>query len=439
VFRLLLTGVDDSAVREEPDRRIAKQKESGKNEVIDKVRESLLSRIKSLGVEGTSDLLRDQLTKADNYLLELNTELDSRQQSAAYLETSRRDTWNDLRRVESRIAVIEQLQVRFVLLDQQYTSDLRRLESIAEVGFRLDQLPENHCPVCGASPEHHAAEFHSESAAPATVANASQAEAKRTRELKADLGGTLNENEQELSSLQAGLSGLRNSLRDIGEQLESEAKPRLQEIIQQLKEGQERRAAFLRVIELHDQIVELDQMADGVEAALFNASSGGVSAVSVGEAEQFSQENEALLKAWNFPGLDRVVFSEDDQDLVISGRKRAGHGKGVRAITHSAFNIALADYCAHRDMPHPSTVTIDSPLVVYREPDDDEGGFSTEVKDMFYRSLATRDLAVQVIILENDVPPDDVDRIANVIKFTGGNTGRRGFIPRRQDASGTGN
>ena len=437
VFRLMLTGVDDSTVREEPDRRLARKKETEKNEVIEKVRESLISRIKLIGVDGTRHALRDQIDKADDYLKELNAELVVWQQSATTLEVSRRETWNELRRVESRVVVIEQLQARFVLLDQQYTSDLRRLESIAEVGFRLDQLQESRCPVCGALPEHHATEFHSENSTPASVATASRAEAERIRKLKADLVGTLNDNTLELASLQSRLNGLRKSLRDIGEQLDREARPRLQDAILQLKEGQDRRATLLRVIEFHDQIIELDQLADGDDGTLPRTTSGAATAVSVGEAEQFSQEVEALLRAWKFPGLDRVVFSEDDQDVVISGRKRAGHGKGVRAITHSAFSIALADYCLNRDMPHPLTVTIDSPLVVYREPDDDEGEFSTEVKDMFYRSLATRDLAVQVIIFENDIPPDDIDGAANIIKFTGGNTGRRGFIPPKRDV-GTG-
>ena len=154
-------------------------------------------------MEGTSDVL-DQLDKADNYLKELNAELVARQQSATNLETSRRDNWNELRRAESRVAVIEQLQARFVLLDQQYTSDLHRLESIAEVGFRLDQLQENRCPVCGAVPEYHAADFHSENAAPATVATASQAEAERTRTLKGDLVGTLNDNVQEVFPCKIG-------------------------------------------------------------------------------------------------------------------------------------------------------------------------------------------------------------------------------------------
>ena len=69
-------------------------------------------------------------------------------------------------------------------------------------------------------------------------------------------------------------------------------------------------------------------------------------------------------------------------------------------------------------------------MVVYREPDTDEGGFSGDVKDAFYRSLASDFADAQIIILENEDPPADLDRSANVIRFTGTERGRLGFIPK---------
>ncbi|MNR59406.1 hypothetical protein D3C85_1806600 [compost metagenome] len=82
-------------------------------------------------------------------------------------------------------------------------------------------------------------------------------------------------------------------------------------------------------------------------------------------------------------------------------------------------------------MPHPGFVLIDSPLVVYREPDTNEGGFSHDVKDAFYRSIAEDLHSAQVIIFENEDPPVDLDNKATVIKFTGTSHGRQGFIPKK--------
>ncbi|MDQ3263103.1 MAG: hypothetical protein M3Y59_05500, partial [Myxococcota bacterium] len=46
--------------------------------------------------------------------------------------------------------------------------------------------------------------------------------------------------------------------------------------------------------------------------------------------------------------------SENDQDVVISGRARGSHGKGVRAITRAAFNLALLRLCIEDERPFPN-------------------------------------------------------------------------------------
>jgi hypothetical protein len=125
-------------------------------------------------------------------------------------------------------------------------------------------------------------------------------------------------------------------------------------------------------------------------------------AVSTAQADPFSREVEALLKAWHFPDLDRVTFSENDQDVVISGRARRSHGKGVRAaITRAAFNLALLRLCIEDERPFPNFVLIDSPLLVYEEPDADESTFPQDIKKHFWESVKTSFTDAQVIIIEN--------------------------------------
>ncbi len=93
-----------------------------------------------------------------------------------------------------------------------------------------------------------------------------------------------------------------------------------------------------------------------------------------------TKEVEALLKAWHFPDLDRVSFSENDQDVAISGRARKSHGEGGRAITRAAFNLALLHLCVEDQRPFPNFVLIDSPLLVYEEPDVDESSFPQDIE-----------------------------------------------------------
>ena len=155
-------------------------------------------------------------------------------------------------------------------------------------------------------------------------------------------------------------------------------------------------------------------------------------AVSTAQADPFSKEVEALLKAWHFPDLDRVSFSENDQDVVISGRARKSHGKGVRAITRAAFNLALLRLCVEDERPFPNFVLIDSPLLVYEAPDADESSFPQDIKQHFWSDVKTSFAEAQVIIVENSkqLPADDTIDDANVVLFTGNDQGRRGFIPQ---------
>lgn len=58
------------------------------------------------------------------------------------------------------------------------------------------------------------------------------------------------------------------------------------------------------------------------------------------------------------------------------------------------------------------------------------GGFSHDVRDAFYRSIAEDFRASQVIIFENEDLPSDLGTDANIIQFTGASHGRHGFIPK---------
>ncbi len=69
-------------------------------------------------------------------------------------------------------------------------------------------------------------------------------------------------------------------------------------------------------------------------------------------------------------------------------------------------------------------------MVVYREPDTDEGAVPHRVKDAFCRSVAADFRDKQVIILESVAPPADIGASANVITFTGTDHDRNGVIPR---------
>ena len=125
----------------------------------------------------------------------------------------------------------------------------------------------------------------------------------------------------------------------------------------------------------------------------------------------FSDEIAARLQAWGVPGADRTTFDKNDQDIISGDQKRSAHGKGVRAILHSAFTLGLAQYCFDRELPHPGFVILDSPLVTYRAPEDIEAAgedvLPASVAAQFYADVQDG-VDGQVIVLENTDPPNGV-------------------------------
>jgi hypothetical protein len=128
-----------------------------------------------------------------------------------------------------------------------------------------------------------------------------------------------------------------------------------------------------------------------------------------------------------------VHFEVADRDLVINGKKRSSRGKGMRAITHAAFNIALMEFCKAQNRPHPGFLVLDSPLLAYREPDNHEDDLQgTDVQDRFYDYLAGL-TDRQVIIIENLTPPDTTIQRPSTKFFSKTAEGRYGFFPQLQD------
>lgn len=431
IFRLLLTGVDDSSLISSEDPKVAKGKQAGKVEMLDLLLNQTKGRMAEMQLSGDVQSWQGQLAQIETLFEAAKKELAIEQQNAAQLEGMRRVELSRLRQLESRMGVLRELQRRFSLLEQQYISDLRRLENIAEASTRLGQMNEERCPVCGATAEHQEHEHQKAEAAPEDVAQSCLAEADKIRLLISDLHLTRADNDREIARLDDMSTQAKERVRAVATQLTDMLKPRVEIALLNFRESQTSRDTYRRALELQGRVNELQGLLIGLGLATTDKGAELESArVRSDEAEVFSKEVESLLRAWHFPGLDRVTFSEGDQDIVISGRTRSSHGKGVRAIAHAAFNLALLKSCLKGEMPHPGFVLIDSPLVVYREPDTDESGFSHDVKDAFYRSIAEDFRASQVIIFENEDPPSDLGADANIIRFTGASHGRQGFIPK---------
>jgi len=432
VFRLLLTGTDDSSIIARENPNVAKGRQAGKVELLEGLLKATRERLAELGEVSTLTEERDRLTRIEASTQSALVERNAAQTSLVPLQTMRASAWTALKEVESKLAVLSELQTRFDLLEQQYGSDLRRLEAIAESGVRLDQLKEERCPMCGALGEHQHPEHPRARPAPTDVSRACKAEAAKTFKLLRDLQTTQAANAAEIEQLQAARDTRQVELIAISSELKTLMDQHVDVASKKVDELRTRAETCRKAIEHLERIQELDELLDEANQPKKKQKTDVAgAAVSTAQADPFSHEVEALLKAWHFPELDRVSFSENDQDLVISGRPRKSHGKGVRAITRAAFNLALLRLCIEDERPFPNFVLIDSPLLVYEEPDAGESTFPQDIKKHFWESVKVSFTDAQVIIIENShqLPSDGTLDGVKVELFTGNDQGRRGFIP----------
>lgn len=429
LFRYVLTGTDDSSLVAVERPNLAKVRRAGRSEIIEDLSSKIRVEMSSLlSTEPDRASVQVQLVSLDTELRNISESLQAERDAVNAVELQRREKWREARKIESRLSVLMELKLRFSLLREHYLSDLARLTSITEAANRLGELPEEQCPLCGALAKHqHADDAHLE-LSPSQVEEACQAESAKVAALQADLASTVANTDAEIGSLKLKLENRNSAFRSLDEQLRSELNPKIQTKLRRLAEANSAREPLLRAMSLFERLDYLEGLSNeatqtGAVRAIPAASPGA------DETAKFNRCVEELLKAWDFPGSERVTFSEKDEDIVISGRRRASHGKGVRAITHAAFILGLLLLTARENLPHPGFVVIDSPLVVYRAPEKGDS-LPPKVKENFYRSTAKMFGRQQIIVIENEDPPVDLES-ANVIKFTKSELGRKGFIPER--------
>ena len=437
VFRLLLTGVDDSSITAIEDPKISKVRKEAKTEVIQQLLDESSKELAEKGLQLDENAVRQAAEDVSTELEGLKAKISVEQDAISALETQRRSLWEVYKRAQSQLAVLSELRTRFGLLSDQYRSDLARLEAISEAGFRLAQMPEERCPVCGALPEHHR-DDHMKDTPPEEVAKSCEKEVLKIRGLIEDLSETSRSNDFQIRTKTEYAQRIHAELIAANNTIKDELQPRFQAVTTRIRKLIDKQPVFLRALYLYGRVETFRTLLEELaKEKPQKPDKDAFTKLSASETEEFCKEVEAVLREWKFPDLDRVTFSESDDDVIISGQVRASHGKGVRAITHTAFNLGLLRFCRKRSMPHPGLLIVDSPLVVYRQADDPnfdpkDKGFSTDVKDAFYRNLSDA-VSIQVIVCENDDPPTDLN--ANVIHFTKTNEGRYGFIPRDGEGS----
>jgi hypothetical protein len=433
LFRFVLTGTDDHAVvtggTSKTTHKIAT---TAKLELID---EMIAQVSKQLGEEPHDrDEVSRQLNEVASSLSSLEGNLRKAQEHLDQLVAERRqllDTQRDATASASEVAITLQ---RFAHLDETYSSDRARLESLEEGGLVLMAMAGRDCPVCGAEP--HAQRHYHGASEIALAHRAAVAEAKKIGVEQSDLKQTTIALEVEETTLRSLVEKLGKDIANVEGRIEG-ARPKEISARAEYVRLTEEQAKYQRSAELLERLDSLSirrsQIAADTPIKNEKLSVGieGTTAFSLG------QTISGVLEKWNFPDVDQVQFDLETGDITIDGKRRADNGKGVRAILHAAFNVGVLLYCRERGLPHPGFLVLDTPLLTYREPltsrhgelsEDEKIIKNSPVAVNFYHHLSSLD--AQIIILENADPPSEIVDHARIHVFTGRrNADRYGLFP----------
>ena len=359
------------------------------------------------------------------------------------VRSSVRSLLDDKRRLTTQISTSERRTVdiglsldSFEQLQEVYESDIARLESIEETGFLLSIDGKRPCPLCGAPPEsqehtHGLAEIES-------VRVAAEVEIQKIKWQREELAKTVQDTEGEALRLVGVVKSLRSDLAD-GEAKLEKATPDFDAQQRKLAEALSVRDRVRHGLDLLERRTDLAKQKARIEGSKPPKREETIqSGLSTQTAQEFADVVSDVLLEWGFPGQKRVFFDPGTYDLVIDGKERRHNGKGVRAITHAAFKVALLFYCRERKLPHPGFLVLDTPLLTYRDPfkkpgdkltPDEEELRNTDLKERFFEHLGHVGADAQFIIFENVDPPAKIADYATVETFTNDpNNGRQGLL-----------
>jgi hypothetical protein len=429
-LKLLLTGVDDSTLlpAEAESRRVSY---NARIEFIDELINEHSEKIENdIPEDDSQEELQSQREKLSKTIEREHSLLESTEEQYGLLISERTGFRKELEQNEEREAEISEMLGRFSLLKEQYLSDIKRLENICEAGSIIAVLPSEKCPLCGSkvseSQEHENCDGNLKD-----IVIAAESEKRKLAKLYEELMDAMNQLKLEKKNIQDKIPKISKNISSVNEKL-SELNPELSSKRRNYTDLLDIKLSIDHSLEMFEQLGKLQEKKAALEksAPEEKASDSSETSLPTKAINDLAQYLKELLENWHFTNSDNVYFDKETGDFVISGKHRISNGKGYRAITHAAATLALMKFCEERDQAHPGFVLLDSPLLAYEEPDNEEDDLTgTDVNKMFFDYVSNWK-SRQVIIFENKKSiPSEYASGEQIIHFTKNETGRYGFFP----------
>ncbi|MCY9590328.1 hypothetical protein PC41400_19220 [Paenibacillus chitinolyticus] len=425
-FRLILTNKDDSELSENVVASNSGSVYTAQVGLIDRLINDLelnISNLTPLQSEVDLDAIIKGLTLKRSGI---SSEIEK-------LTDSRKKLWKNIQQDESKLLSTYELLKRFLLLKDQYETDMQRINFLIEGDHFFSLLNYEKCPHCNQTLTLNNGELACSHLEIEQKKESYKIELQKLLFHLEDLNSTIESMNEEVSSINTKLVDDKEDYNKLSKVLDEQLEPEIL-IIEEELQGILKNQKTINEVEQKKHTLNklLDEKRNILDLIGSEPDTGATSEQLLDYTKFYDDLCESIkyfLTGWKYPGFESVKFDVKQKDILISGKARRLFGKGYRSISYSAFVLGVMKYCNLKDLPHPGIVILDSPITSYKEEDGDEDKTSDDLQSRFFEFLAEVTLNNQVIILENKKPSEEVIKEINFIEFTKSHSrGRYGFI-----------
>lgn len=432
VFAFFLTNQDDSQIIAQESRKDRNARLAIEESTIESILEEKQAELATL--TNDPDKIGEQTERLEESIRQATEAVIHTQEEIVGHERRRAVVVKERGQLVSRSLFLGEQLKRLRLLDQYYISDRERLQAVVEASQVYHDLPEGSCPLC----ERPFVSTGEDGSPDKQFESSCLKEIQKIVLLQADLKEAINDFENEAGQVKSSITDRDGELHTTDTQLQHVLTPviRVAQLDLQILIQKKASVAQSEVLKANTRSLQdrLDRIKQARGEKVPRSSFEPRASTSV--AFEFCKVVEDILRAWRFPNLGTVSFDTEKGDLVIGDQDRANKGKGYRAVTYAAFTIGLMKYCRLKNIPHPGFVVIDTPMNPFKGPDaaNAKEKVANDVKAAFYEYLANDTSGDQVIILENEEPPEAIRDRVNYFHFSGNpEIKRSGFFPPKDD------
>lgn len=408
-LRFFLTGNDDSNIQ----KKISSQEIQKRKGKIDLLHEFISNT--HIDSNLNIDDIESQLAKIDVSLNNFTLNFARIKKDYLSVESDYKNKNVDFTDLNKRHNEITELLKRSYILEQQYNSDVLRLKSTIESGIFMSENNDASCPTCKQ-------EIATKTLDIEQIIVSCESEIEKINSLLKELKVSQSLISEEKEDIDNKLSSTKTELEQLRIKLNDGIGNELDKTIEILTTLNNKKSQLIGIRDIINKTNSFSQTIKDLESSI-PTSRGNYPTLTSDVTKKLCKRMSEILKEI---GENKIVnYSSESFEFEIGNSFRNTYGKGYRAIYYSVYIIALNELIEDNTY-RIGVPVLDSPLVTYKKANANGEGIELNLAMDFYRYIAKTKIK-QTIILENEVPPNDILDQINHIEFKGFG---HGFIPQ---------